>query len=97
MPSSLPVSAAVDTFMGSADEDALRLASGAKADTGWVANQSAGDKTVSVGDFQADLNFTGSDTTSLMAIQSFWAQFGTVVKKVQALEAALANNLRPNA
>lgn len=73
------------------------------ADTGWTANQSVGDKTVAVQDY---------DSTTLdgmtAALNLVLAGFGTataqladqveaLTKKVQALEAALANALRPNA
>lgn len=82
--------------MQSADEDALRLASGAKSDTGWTANQSAGDKTAVIGDFVTP-GLTGSDTVSIMSLQSAFQQVELLTKKLQAIEAALANNLRPNA
>lgn len=70
----------------------------ASKDTGWIANEGSGDKTAVVGNF-ASLDFSGSDTISIMALQSFWNQFGTVVNKLQALEAALSSSppLLPNA
>lgn len=67
-----------------------------KTDTGWTANASVGDKTVSVADYAAP-DFTGLDTVDKTVLDAMAAQLIAVTKKLQALETAAANSLRPNA
>lgn len=73
------------------------------AGTGWTANASTGDKTISVQDYDAttldgmtanlNLVLTGFGT----AIADLANQVEDLTKKFQATETALANRLRPNA
>ena len=64
-------------------------------DVGWAANQSAGDKTVSVQDFSG-LDTTGSDSCSQTALQTMVTQIRALTNKLQAIESALAANQIPN-
>ena len=84
-------------------EDAVATG-GMAADTGWVANASAGDKTVVVpaytpvafgGTDGGSFGSTFNETATALSVLSGTMEL--LVKKVQALETALAANLRPNA
>lgn len=73
------------------------------ADTGWTANSGAGDKTVAVPNYTSGI--TGTMSTALNVTSAgLGTALGTIdsvlvslVKKVQALETALAANKTPNA
>lgn len=74
-----------------------------KTDSGWTANASVGDKTQSVADYSG----SGIDGTMAAALELVSSGLGTalqqdearireLIKKLQAIETALAANLRPN-
>lgn len=73
------------------------------ADTGWTANQSGGDKTVAVQNYTNGLNGTMIAALNVVsagtgdALNNALAQIAALTKKLQAIETALANQLRPNA
>lgn len=65
-------------------------------DTGWVANQSVGDKITSVNDY-APPSFTGSDTVSITVLTAMATQLQAVTQKLQAIETVLVAGKFPNA
>lgn len=73
---------------------------GVTADTGWTANESAGDKAAIVLDYPGPgMGFAGADTVDLTLILALGGQVTALTKKFQALEAALSSDppLLPNA
>lgn len=73
------------------------------ADTGWTANQSGGDKTVAVQDYDSTTLDGMTSALNLVlagfgtAIAQLADQMDAVTKKMQAIEAVLAAQKRPNA
>ncbi len=98
MPNSAPVqinSVAVEGVTSVNDETGAVVL--LPPDTGWLAPQSAGAKDTSLQDYANPGDFAGADTVDLTLISAIGGQLEDLTDKLQALETALAANLRPNA